>query len=180
MDQRTDNEHRLDTAPGRDAKPAIGEARKSGSWIDGMRRRRRMVRSITALIIAAIVGVVVYWLTTSGYESTDDAFIDARTVSISAQVGAAIVEVPVTDNQLVEAGTVLVRLDDRDFRAQVDQAAAQVAQATANMANIDAQVAAQQARVDQAEKQTAQSQAALTFAQQQEKRYTTLVQKGAG
>ena len=48
------------------------------------------------------------------------------------------------------------------------------------MANIDAQVAAQQARVDQAEKQTAQSQAALTFAQQQEKRYTTLVQKGAG
>jgi membrane fusion protein (multidrug efflux system) len=86
----------------------------------------------------------------------------------------------VTDNQLAEAGAVLVRLDDRDFRAQVDQATAQVDQATANMANIDAQVAAQQARVDQAEKQTAQSQAALTFAQQQEKRYTTLVQKGAG
>jgi membrane fusion protein (multidrug efflux system) len=85
-----------------------------------------------------------------------------------------------TDNQLVEAGTVLVRLDDRDFRAQVDQATAQVDQAKANMANIDAQVAAQQARIDQAEKQTVQSQAALTFAQQQEHRYTTLVQKGAG
>ena len=56
MDQRTDNEHRLDTAPGRDAKPAIGEARKSGSWIDRMRRRRRMILIITALIIAAIVG----------------------------------------------------------------------------------------------------------------------------
>ena len=135
---------------------------------------------ITALIIAGIVATVAYWLNTSGYELTDDAFIDARTVSISAQVGAAIVDVPVTDNQLVEAGAVLVRLDDRDFRAQVDQATAQVDQATANMANIDAQVAAQQARVDQAEKQTAQSQAALTFAQQQEKRYTTLVQKGAG
>ena len=101
-------------------------------------------------------------------KSTDDAFIDARTVSISAQVGAAIVDVPVTDNQLVEAGTVLVRLDDRDFRAQVDQATAQVDQAKANIANIDAQVAAQQARIDQADKQTAQSQAALTFAQQQE------------
>ena len=130
---------------------------------------------ITALIIAGIVATVADWLNTSGYELTDDAFIDARTVSISAQVGAAIVDVPVTDNQLVEAGAVLVRLDDRDFRAQVDQATAQVDQATANMANIDAQVAAQQARIDQAEKQTAQSQAALTFAQQQEKRYTTLV-----
>src|SRR5580704_17343262 len=149
MDQRTDNERRPDTAPGRDAKPAIGEARKSGSWIDGMRRRRRMVLIITALIIAAIVGVVVYWLTTSGYESTDDAFIDARTVSISAQVGAAIVEVPGPDNQLGEPGAVLVRLDDRDYRAQVDTAIAQVDQAKANMANIDAQVVAQQARIDQ-------------------------------
>ena len=62
-----------------------------------------------------------------------------------------IVDVPVTDNQLVEPGAVLVRLDDRDYRAQADQAAAQVDQAAANIANIDAQVAAQQAnmRVEQ-------------------------------
>ena len=180
MDQRTDTEHRLDAAPGHDINPAIGEARKTQPWLDRMRRRRRQVLVITALIIAAIVGTVAYWLNASGYELTDDAFIDARTVSVSAQVGAAIVDVPVTDNQLVEAGTVLVRLDDRDFRAQVDQATAQVDQAKANMANIDAQVAAQQARIDQADKQTAQSQAALTFAQQQEKRYTSLVKTGAG
>ena len=180
MDQRTDTEHRLDAAPGHDINPAIGEARKTQPWLDRMRRRRRQVLVITALIIAAIVGTVAYWLNASGYESTDDAFIDARTVSVSAQVGAAIVDVPVTDNQVVEAGTVLVRLDDRDFRAQADQATAQVDQAKANMANIDAQVAAQQARIDQADKQTAQSQAALTFAQQQEKRYTTLVKTGAG
>ena len=63
-------------------------------------------------------------------KSTDDAFIDARTVPISSQVNAAIVDVPVTDNQLVEAGTVLVRLDDRDYKAQLDQANAQVDQAT--------------------------------------------------
>jgi membrane fusion protein, multidrug efflux system len=179
MDQRTDTEHRLDAA-GHDNKPAIGDARKTQSWLDRMQRRRRQVLVITALIIAAIVGTVAYWLNTSGYETTDDAFIDARTVSISAQVGAAIVDVPVTDNQLVEAGTVLVRLDDRDFRAQVDQATAQVDQAKATVANIDSQIAAQQARIDQADKQTAQAEAALTFAQQQEKRYTTLVQKGAG
>jgi membrane fusion protein (multidrug efflux system) len=180
MDQRTDSDSRLEASPGRDAKPAIGEARKAQPFLDRMRRRRRGILIITALIIAAIVGTVAYWLNTSGYESTDDAFIDARTVSISAQVGAAIVEVPVSDNQLVEPGAVLVRLDDRDFRAQVDTANAQIAQAKANIANIDAQVAAQQARIDQADKQTAQTQAALTFAQQQEARYTQLVNKGAG
>ena len=181
MDQRSDTEHRLDAAPGHhDVKPAIGEAGKTQSWLDRMRRRRRQVLVVTALIVAGIVGTVTYWHNTSGFESTDDAFVDARTVSISARVGAAIVDVPATDNQMVEAGTVLVRLDDRDFRAQVDQATAQVDQPKANMANIDAQVAAQQARIEQAEKQTAQSQAALTFAQQQEHRYTALVKTGAG
>jgi membrane fusion protein, multidrug efflux system len=180
MDQRTDSESRLDATPRRDLKQAAGESGKSPAFLERMRRRRRGILVITALIIAAIVGTVAYWLNTSGYESTDDAFIDARTVSISAQVGAAIVEVPVTDNQLVEAGAVLVRLDDRDFRAQVDAATAQIAQAKANLTNIDAQVGAQQARIDQAEKQTAQAQAALTFAQQQEQRYTTLVKTGAG
>jgi membrane fusion protein, multidrug efflux system len=180
MDQRTDNERRLDTAPGRATRSAIGEVRRPQSWLDRMRARRRMILTIVALIIVGIVAVVAYWINTSGYESTDDAFIDARTVSISAQVGAAIVDVPVTDNQLVEPGTVLVRLDDRDYKAQVDQAAAQVDQAAANIANIDAQVAAQQARIDQAAKQTAQAQAALAFAQQQDERYTSLVKNGAG
>ena len=180
MDQRTDNERRLDTAPGRATRSAIGEVRRPQSWLDRMRARRRMILTIMALIIVGIVAVVAYWINTSGYELTDDAFIDARTVSISAQVGAAIVDVPVTDNQLVEPGTVLVRLDDRDYKAQVDQAAAQVDQAAANIANIDAQVAAQQARIDQAAKQTAQAQAALAFAQQQNERYTSLVKNGAG
>ena len=103
MDQRTDTEHRLDAAPGHDIKPAIGEVRKAQPWLDRMRPRRRQILVITALIIAGIVATVAYWLNTSGYELTDDAFIDARTVSISAQVGAAIVDVRVTDNQLVDS-----------------------------------------------------------------------------
>ncbi|MBV1698850.1 MAG: HlyD family secretion protein [Hyphomicrobiales bacterium] len=124
------------------------------------------------MVIAIITAIVVWWINTSGYESTDDAFIDARTVSISSQVGGAIVDVPVTDNQLVEAGTLLMRVDARDYKAQVDQA-------KANIANIEAQIGAQKARIEQADKQAAESQANLSFARQQEERYTGLVQKGA-
>ena len=179
MDQRTDNERRQDTAPGRAAKPAIGETRSNQPWLVRLRQRRRMVLVITALLIVALVGVVVWWVSASHYETTDDAFIDARTVQISAQVSAAIVDVPVTDNQLVEAGTVLVRLDDRDFKAALDQAKAQVAQAQAGIANLDAQIAAQEARIEQAKKQEAQALAVLTFAQQQDERYQRLVKTGA-
>jgi membrane fusion protein, multidrug efflux system len=179
MDQRTNDERRQDTAPGREARPAIGPAAKSPAVVERPRRRRRMVLVITASIIAVIIGAVTWWFNTSGYETTDDAFIDARTVSISSQINAAIVDVPVTDNQLVEPGAVLVRLDDRDYTAQFNQAAAQVDQAKANLITVDAQVAAQQARIDQAAKQAAESQAALAFAEQQEQRYTALVKQGA-
>jgi membrane fusion protein, multidrug efflux system len=172
MDQRTDSDRRRDTVPGLAARPALGGARKPQAWIDWLARRRRAVLVITALAIVAIVAVVVWWVNTSGYESTDDAFIDARTVSISSQVNAAIIDVPVTDNQLVEAGAVLVRLDDRDYKAALEQS-------KANIANIDAQIAAQQARIEQAAKQAMESQASLTFAEQQEQRYTELVSKGA-
>ena len=180
MDQRTDRERRPDTLPGREARPAIGEARPPrSSWLDRLRQRRRSVLVVTALIVASIVALVVWWVNASTFESTDDAFIDTRTVSISSQVSAAVVDVPVTDNQLVEAGAVLVRLDDRDFRAQVDQAKAQIDQAQANIDNIVAQLVAQQARIDQADKQVEQAQAALTFAQQQDERYQRLVKTGA-
>ena len=179
MDQRVDNERRLETTPGREAKPAVGEARPARSWLDRLRVRRRSVLIITALMIAAIAATVYWWVNSVTYESTDDAFIDARTVPISAQISAAIVDVPVTDNELVEAGAVLVRLDDRDFRAQVDQAKAQVTQAQASIANVEAQVTAQQARIEQAEKQTAQAQPALTFAKQEDERYQRLVKTGA-
>jgi membrane fusion protein, multidrug efflux system len=172
MDQRTDSDRRASTAPDRQAGPARADARKPQAWIDWLTRRRRAVLVITALIIVAIVAVVAWWINTSGYETTDDAFIDTRTVSISSQVSAAIIDVPVTDNQLVEAGAVLVRLDDRDYKAQVDQG-------KANIANIDAQIVAQRARIEQAEKQSAESEANLTFAQQQEGRYSDLVKKGA-
>jgi len=189
MDQRTDSERRpekppankpaADKPPARDARPAPAQTQKAANWLDRMRARRRAVLVVTALIIALIAAVVVWWVNTSGYESTDDAFIDARTVSISSQINAAIVDVPVTDNQSVEAGGVLVRLDDRDYKAQVDQAQAQVDQAAASIGNVDAQIAAQQSRIEEADKQANQAHAALTFAQQQNERYQTLVKNGA-
>jgi membrane fusion protein (multidrug efflux system) len=132
------------------------------------------------VLMIGVAGGVVWWLNARNYESTDDAFIDARTVAISSQVNGAIVDVPVTDNQLVAAGGVLARIDDRDYRAAADQAKAQIDQAQASIANFDAQIEAQQARIEQAERQVVEAQAALTFAQEEDARAQDLLSKGAG
>jgi membrane fusion protein (multidrug efflux system) len=180
MDQRVDNERRSESAPGRELKPVVDKSRKNRSWGATLREHRLLTLAIVAGILIAVIALVLWWLNARQYETTDDAFIDARTVQISAQVAAAIVDVPVTDNELVEPGTVLVHLDDRDFKSALDEAKAQVQQAEAGITNLKAQLAAQDARIDQAKKQVEEAQAALTFAQQQANRYQLLAKQGSG
>ena len=132
------------------------------------------------VLLAALIGGVVYWIEVRDYESTDDAFIAARSFSVAPKVGGYLVEVPVTDNQHVNAGDLLARIDDRDYRIAVDQAEGQVAGAQANIANIEAQIASQQAQIDQAKAQLSQVEAQLQFAQQEAARAEDLLQKGAG
>ena len=147
----------------------------------GFLRRHLLAVGIGAVVLlAAVVAGVFWWLHARNYESTDDAFIDARTVSIGAQVAGAITEVAVTDNQRVEAGAVLARIDPRDYQAALDQAKAQVTQAQASVTNYQAQIVAQQSRIAQAKKQVAQAQAALKFSEEENVRYQELLKKGAG
>jgi membrane fusion protein, multidrug efflux system len=145
-----------------------------------LRRHPRLAALAAVVTVAALVGGIIWWLHARDFESTDDAFIDARNVSVSPQVVGAITEVPVTDNELVQTGGLLVQIDPRDYEAAVAEAEAQVAQANATIANLDAQIDAQQARIDQASKQVVQTQAALTFAQQESDRAQDLVKRGAG
>jgi multidrug resistance efflux pump len=65
-------------------------------------------------------------------ETTENAYVRGRTTSIAPQVSGYVVEVLVRDYQQVKRGQVLVRIDDRIYRARVAQAAA----------NLDAQLAA--------------------------------------
>jgi membrane fusion protein (multidrug efflux system) len=178
MDQRVDIERRTDSAPNGEVEASAGGATKMRSWFKAPRHRRGLTIAVAIGAVVLLVALIAWWLHARHYVSTDDAFIDTRTVQISAQVAAAIVDVPVNDNQTVSAGTELVRLDDRDYTAQVDQAKAQVEQAQASITNLAAQIAAQHARIEQADKQVTQAQAALTFAQQQSDRYEQLAKQG--
>src|SRR6202167_1557093 len=152
MDQRVDNERRTESAPTAEAKSSGAAAAKKRSWRQFLTERRGLVIAVAIGTAVVLLLLVLWWLHARQYESTDDAFIDTRTVQISAQISAAIIDVPVTDNQMVEAGAVLVRLDDRDFTAQRDQM-------KASIDNLIAQIVAQQAKIEQANKQVAQAQA---------------------
>ena len=159
----------------RDQQRDQGPPRKS--WI----ARHKLLTAVLALCAAAVIAAgVAWWLNARNYEDTDDAFIDARPSAISPQVSAAIVDVPVTDNKVVEPGQPLARLDDRDYRAAQAEAEAKVAQAQAAIGSSEAQIAAQQATIDQRTLDVTQARAALAYSKDEYARAQTLLTKGAG
>jgi membrane fusion protein (multidrug efflux system) len=68
------------------------------------------------------------YLTSGRYESTDDAYTQAATVSISARVAGRVSEIDVRDNEFVRRGAELFKLDDAPFRIAVNDAAAHLAE----------------------------------------------------
>ncbi|MBE7203107.1 MAG: HlyD family secretion protein, partial [Parafilimonas terrae] len=133
------------------------------------------------VLLLAAAGGYWYWLTyVHPYESTDDAFVDARQFAVSPKVSGYVTAVPVTDNQHVEAGAVLFQIDRRDYEVALQQARAQIQSAEAQIQGFEAQIQAQQGSIQEAKAQVEQAKAALQFAKQDAARYQDLAQRGAG
>jgi membrane fusion protein, multidrug efflux system len=121
------------------------------------------------------------YLTTGRYlETTDDAYVKADSTIIAPKVSGYIAQVLVGDNQPVEAGQLLARIDDRDFKAALDQAHADVAASEAAVRNLDAQLALQQPMIEQGKADVAAAEANLKFAQEEQARYDGLMKTGSG
>jgi membrane fusion protein (multidrug efflux system) len=138
--------------------PAEPRARERSAAADNVRklRRRRRVRwGLFALLPIALVFGGYSYVTGGQVMSTDDAYVQAERVGISTDVSGIVQDVEVKDNQRVEAGQLLYRLDPRQFQIALDNAKANLAQIALS---IDAMkqdykrmlsdVAAQQAQVD--------------------------------
>jgi membrane fusion protein (multidrug efflux system) len=90
--------------------------------------------------VLIVIGIGGWWWLTRNTQSTDDAQVDAHVTPIAARVGGTVLAVPVANNQAVEAGTVLVQIDTRDYEVAL-------AKAQAELANAQAEAQAAQANV---------------------------------
>ena len=119
--------HRLETARG-----------ASGHSADGRRNRHVDRRKLEYMDKRAVE------------QKTDDAYVRADVTPLSTKVAGLVAKVAVSDYQTVKAGDLLVQLQDADFRAQVEQAAAAVAAGEAALINNRRQKELQDARIVQA------------------------------
>jgi membrane fusion protein (multidrug efflux system) len=78
------------------------------------------------VLIVALLTVLgtLYFIYTSHHETTDDAYTTGHIHNISSRVTGTVIAVLVDDNEFVQQGQVLVKLDPRDYQVKVDQARA--------------------------------------------------------
>src|SRR6476646_4635437 len=118
--------------------------------------KKRNLRKLlmTGVAIAALAGAAWYgwdyWTVGQYLVSTDDAYVKADNTTIAPKVSGYLREVLVGDNELVAAGQVLARIDERDFKVALDQAKSDVAAADAAIASRKAQLEVQQAVIEAA------------------------------
>jgi membrane fusion protein (multidrug efflux system) len=166
---------------------------------------RRDPRFRLLLIIAALALLVsgfFLWRYFTSYETTDDAQVDGHLNSISPRVSGHVLQLLVEDNQYVEAGSPLVRIDPKDYQVAVDRAKAnyadavataqaalvnvpitsvgtssQLTSAQADVENTRAGIAAARQQFDAAKAQLVQAEANNVKAQSDLVRYKQLVDK---
>ncbi|GAC1654785.1 MAG: HlyD family secretion protein [Vulcanimicrobiaceae bacterium] len=128
---------------GRTGAATVGEAKpvveKTSRAMNPGTRRLLMIGG-ALVVLALLVWTVKYFVYASAHQTTDDARVDAATISVSSKISERVSQILVETDQRVHRGQLLVQLDDRDERARLSQAQAAVtaqrAQAAAAQSNV--------------------------------------------
>jgi multidrug resistance efflux pump len=147
--------------PGYDESPPPILPGPRRAWAPPLRspRATAAIAVLAALAILAILWAWNLWPFGGSIEATDNAYVRGRTTVIAPQVSGYVVAVPVHDYQQVQAGQVLVQIDDSIYVARVAQARASLAAAIAALANSDQAHASRVASLASARAQLQRAQA---------------------
>ena len=127
----------------------------------GKKKLAGLLLCVGAAAVVAAGWTWAYWLTGT---TTDNAYIRGDMTSLAPKVAGYVTAVEVEDNQVVRVGDVLFRIDDRDYRARLAQAVADIEAAEAERANVDADIQLQHALIRQAEAERSAAIAQLKLA----------------
>ncbi|KAB0494496.1 HlyD family secretion protein [Pseudomonas vancouverensis] len=140
-------------------------------------KRRLFTFLLIVLLIAG--GFFAQWFFKGRfYESTDNAYVQGEITRVSSQLGARIDEVLVQDNQHVEKGQLLVKLERDDFQLAVDRANAALSTRQAERLQAQSKLTQQASLIASSEAQVASSQASLDRSQIDLTRAETLRKPG--
>jgi membrane fusion protein, multidrug efflux system len=150
-------------APARVPEPEQAHVQVQPKW-------RKFVVPALIVLLAAVIFVTITrdwnaWEGGRAEQVTDDAYVRGDLTPLGTKVAGIVRDVKVTDYQQVHKGDLIVQLDDDDFRAQLDQAAAAVEAAKAAIENNRRQRELQDSKIERALAGIDQARAQIVAAQ---------------
>ena len=139
-------------------------------------KRARRLLLLGAVGGALLVGAAVWYFINVGYETTDDATIEAHVIEVSPKVSAHVMAVHFDDNYDVKRGDLLVELDPRDFDVNLASAQANLASAKSKLTQAEAQQNVARAGIGQTKADLASAEATADNAEADLKRNEQLYQ----
>ena len=137
---------------------------------------------LIALIVIGVALILYAWKLppfTPTVQQTNNAFVKGQTTIISPQVSGYVTEVAVEDFSQVKAGDLLVKIDDRSFQQQLEQAKANIEVAVTNRSSNAQDTGSSQAQIQSREADLNSAKVSVTSAREDVKRYQGLVAIGA-
>ncbi|MFP7948040.1 HlyD family secretion protein [Pseudomonas aeruginosa] len=152
------------------------------SGLHALAARRHKGKRLGLLLCGAALAVLAAgWLIAGPFAgtSTDNAYVRGDVTSLAPKVAGYVTALEVGDNQVVRAGDVLFRIDDRDYRARLALAQANIEAAEARLGDVDAQTGLQRALIRQAEAQRRSAVAEMNLAAKTHARSRKLILSNA-
>ena len=140
------------------------------------RQPRRRLLAVFVLGALLVGGGTAWYVSNAGYETTDDAAVEAHVIQVSPKISAHVKAVRFDDNYQVKRGDLLIELDPRDFEVSAASAAANLASAQSKLKEVEAQQNAAQASLGQAKADLVSAQATADNAEADFNRNKTLYQ----
>ena len=136
-------------------------------------QRKKELSIFILLLLLIAIGSAAYWFFfIKGFEETEDAYVSGNQVMVSAQVAGNIAKINVDNMDPVQAGDVLLELDDTNAKLSFEQA-------KSNLANAVRQVSQLNYTVKQLKSAVRANEITLAQAQGNLNRRVQLVKDGA-
>src|SRR5579884_1858823 len=126
-------------------------------------KRRIVLPIVLVLVVLGLLWAFKQWSYGRSHESTDDAAVDGHIVPVLAKVSGYVQSVTVSDNDHVRADSLLVTIDQSEYKTRLEQAEADLAAARASAGGAGSAGQAE-AAVEQASGQQASLAAQITAA----------------
>ncbi len=130
--------------------------------------RLALMASVPLLLVG---GATAYYIANDHYVSTDNAYVQQDKVSISSEIGGRIIDVAVHENDVVQEGDLLFRIDPAPYRIAIEQADASIAAAQVRVSALQTEFQTTGVDIDSAREDVA-------FYEKEYQRQSSLMQAG--